>query len=409
MTSQKPIILAFTDDIRANTGVGIQARKFLTALAKKYAVHQIGVSSNVANLSPVEYQGVIIHPIREYKDKDQFMKVFATLNPDIVILFTDPRFFEQVFLIDNEIRTTAKLCLYHLWDNEPFPEYNNAWYAACDYLIMISKFSYELFKKAGKEVTWIPHGFDSAEFYPLPQKDKDANRKIFLSEVGMKDTNQFIIFWNNRNLHRKRAADVIYAFNEFNKVNPDSILLMNTDILDLDGTDLKKIVRKFAPNAPIVINIDTLSTEKMNLLYNLADVSLNISYAEGFGLSVGESWMAGTPVICTKTGGMVEQMPQMAIDKNFVLEPSVRNIHGLVNAPYVFWDYVSVDQVVDALTSMYVLKKYNPQEYERLSVEGMNHVRNNYDVKNTQNLWLDFIADILEKPSRFKEKEIITI
>ena len=44
------------------------------------------------------------------------------------------------------------------------------------------------------------------------------------------------------------------------------------------------------------------------MMYNLSDVTINISDAEGFGLSTFESLMCETPIIVTMTGGLQEQV-----------------------------------------------------------------------------------------------------
>ena len=51
-----------------------------------------------------------------------------------------------------------------------------------------------------------------------------------------------------------------------------------------------------------------LEFEKMNVLYNISDFCLNMSYAEGFGLSTLECMMTGTPIVAAKTGGLTRQV-----------------------------------------------------------------------------------------------------
>jgi glycosyltransferase involved in cell wall biosynthesis len=46
----------------------------------------------------------------------------------------------------------------------------------------------------------------------------------------------------------------------------------------------------------------------MNFLYNLADITVLPSNAEGWGLALTESMMAGTMIMATVTGGMQDQM-----------------------------------------------------------------------------------------------------
>ena len=46
----------------------------------------------------------------------------------------------------------------------------------------------------------------------------------------------------------------------------------------------------------------------MNLLYNCADGVVLASSAEGWGLSLTEALLTGTPIIANTTGGMQDQM-----------------------------------------------------------------------------------------------------
>ena len=50
-----------------------------------------------------------------------------------------------------------------------------------------------------------------------------------------------------------------------------------------------------------------VSAQELNYLYNVVDVTLGISSAEGFGLATAESLMAGTPILVNVTGGLQDQ------------------------------------------------------------------------------------------------------
>ena len=55
------------------------------------------------------------------------------------------------------------------------------------------------------------------------------------------------------------------------------------------------------------IYTDRLDEKEMNILYNVADVTINIASNEGFGLATAESLMAGTPIVVNVTGGLQDQ------------------------------------------------------------------------------------------------------
>ena len=51
-----------------------------------------------------------------------------------------------------------------------------------------------------------------------------------------------------------------------------------------------------------------LPPNHMNWLYNMADANVLLSSNEGWGLSLTESLLSGTPFIANTTGGMQDQM-----------------------------------------------------------------------------------------------------
>lgn len=415
-------LLAISDNIALNTGVGIQCRKILVGLQKsgKFECVELG-GSLLRNTQPFMFEGVKVYPTggESYGNALQVRQLMQIEKPDIVLAFSDPRFFTYLFNMDDEIRQFAKLVFYHTWDNEPFPKFNLPYYSACDEIIMISKFSHELMLKGGVECSHIPHMQNLDEFYPLSEKDIKKELDILKQLVGNPKLD-FLIFWNNRNLDRKRPGDVITAFQKFHKTHPNSALLMNTSPIDPEGTDLLALQRDILDeNLPIIFNFNQVTASKLNEWYNAADVTVNISYAEGFGLCISESLCAGTPVICTKTGGMTEQAtteiyhpavdngvvgcPEHTEHKQFgvVLEPAVRNLYGVPGAPYIYKDMVSEKDLVIALEIMYQDKKSG--HLKKLGEEGRRHMLNRYNEENLQEVWVDKMTKVFNSPSKFQK------
>jgi glycosyltransferase involved in cell wall biosynthesis len=58
----------------------------------------------------------------------------------------------------------------------------------------------------------------------------------------------------------------------------------------------------------IVFTPGKLDPTAMNYLYNLADVQMLLTSNEGWGLSLTEALLTGTPIIANVTGGMQDQM-----------------------------------------------------------------------------------------------------
>jgi glycosyltransferase involved in cell wall biosynthesis len=401
-------LLFVTDDIRLPTGVGGQARKLLQGLQAtgNYEISQIGGSKLNQPPNVVDVNGIKIFPVSNgYGNVGQFREVMAVTRPDIVIAFSDPRFFTYLFTIDNEIRTHAKFLFYHTWDNDPFPKFNVPWYTACDEILTLSKFSSDLLKSGGINNTCIQHGFDPQEFYKLKPDRIYSVRKDLAKAINREDLG-FLIFWNNRNLHRKRMNDVIVCFEKFYKEHPDSALLMNTNAIDEEGNDLIHLLRDLEnPYLPVILNLNRVNSERLNEFYNVADVTVNIAFHEGFGLCVGESLLAETPVIATKTGGMTEQMKSATDTFGLLLPPVARELFGIPGAPYIYKDYVNYDQVITALNTVYHSRGY----FEAKGKKGREFIIDNFSIASTVDKWNNFLISVKNSASKYKRYDIVPI
>jgi len=226
---------------------------------------------------------------------------------------------------------------------------------------------------------FVPHGINSKYFRPITDSDPEYLEFLdFKNTFSRNNENNFVVFWNNRNVRRKQPGDVILAFKEFNKLvqantpGANVTLLMHTQVRDENGTDLLAVKEALAPECSIVFSDQSVSTKHLNFLYNLADVTLNIASNEGFGLSGAESLMAGTPIVSNVTGGLQDQC-RFENDRgewiNFDREvssnhtgvytncgrwakpvfPAVRSLQGSIPTPYIFDDRCRYEDVAVAL------------------------------------------------------------
>lgn len=165
-------------------------------------------------------------------------------------------------------------------------------------------------------VTYVPHGIDANMFKPL---DKNSPTWNALQEENLKlrkdNPNRFVVFWNNRNIHRKHPGDVVLAFKEMcmkvdaagGDAKKDCVLLMHTAPVDGNGTHIPAIVEELCPEYPVAFSNGVIPSEQLNVMYNVADVVINIASNEGFGLGTAEAIMAGTPIVVNVTGGLQDQ------------------------------------------------------------------------------------------------------
>ena len=164
-------------------------------------------------------------------------------------------------------------------------------------------------------VTYIPHGIDTDMFYPIIPNDKSWNDLITESrKIRGNNENKFVVFWNNRNIHRKHPGDVVLAYKSMceqikkNGGDPqnDAILVMHGAPIDPNGTDLTAVVSELCPY-PVMFSDKIIPGGLLNILYNVADVVVNMASNEGFGLGTAEALSAGTPIVVNVTGGLQDQ------------------------------------------------------------------------------------------------------
>ena len=162
-------------------------------------------------------------------------------------------------------------------------------------------------------VSYVPHGIDENKFYPISTSDKLypelLKKKIQLfGEIEP----EFVLFFNSRNIRRKMVSDVIISFKMFLSQLNDlqrskCFLILHTTPIDDNGTNLYEVISNLAPNSNIIISSAKISDSDLNILYNIADATISISSAEGWGLSNTESLMAGTMTISNVIGGLQDQ------------------------------------------------------------------------------------------------------
>ena len=325
-------ILLLTDDIRVHSGVAQIGREMIINTSHRYNWVQLAgsvkhpdkgkrldISEDTNSKAGITDSSVILFPTDGYGNPDLLRGVIESENIDAIFLITDPRYFQWVFQMENQIRKEIPIAYLNIWDSLPAPMYNKEFYESCDALFGISKQTKNINeivlgeKGKNKVIKYIPHGLNNEIFRPIDKNDKELKElKKYLSKG--KDYN-FTLLFNSRNIRRKSIADSILAWKLFLDELPKEKrekcnFILHTEPVSEHGTDLGAVVEFLFPEDDhnIVISNDKFTTEQMNLLYNSVDGVILISSAEGWGLALTESLLTGTPFIANVTGGMQDQM-----------------------------------------------------------------------------------------------------
>ena len=413
--SKKKKILLLSDDLRMASGIATMSKALVMGTVHKYDWFQVGaainhpekgkildVSADVGRQTGVEDASVKILPWTGYGDQGLIRQLINSEQPDAILHFTDPRYWIWLYEMEHELRQNVPIMFYAIWDDLPDPLYNRNYYESCDWIGCISRQTYGIIKRLsaldnGKtwrpkedwQVDYVPHGIDYNLYKPTEVPAEYKN------EILKGKDYEFVFYWSNRNIRRKQPADVVYAFKLFcdkiGKEKADKVcLLMHTQAVDENGTDLPAVIKAVAPDCNIIFSEKRRVQEELNYNYNIADCTINIANNEGFGLSTAESVMAGTPIIVNVTGGLQDQIGFKKDGKLFTHEDYVeigslhkwrdwedkaeagewaipvwsrtQSLAGSVPTPYIWDDRVDNEEVAEAM-----LKMYNTPKEDRVA------------------------------------------
>ena len=383
--NERKKILLICDDIRVHSGVATVAKEMVIntcqhfnwvqvagAIKHPEAGKRFDLSADTNKEAELEDSSVILYPTDGYGNPDLIRQLIKIEKPDAIFIITDPRYFTWLFNMESEIRKVMPIIYLNIWDDYPAPLYNKAYYESCDALLAISKQTKNINeivlgdKAEDKVIKYVPHGLNTKYYFPLEKSSKEV--QDIKKQVFGDDEVDFVMFFNSRNIRRKQIPDTMLAFKLFldslPKEQADKCrFLLHTEIVHEAGTDLgvinELLFSKDYPNA-ISFSTNKLPTATLNLLYNLADVQILLTSNEGWGLTLTEAMLTGTPIIANVTGGMQDQMrfedengewftPTPDLPSNhtgkykkhgewaFPVYPTSRSLQGSPQTPYI-WD-----------------------------------------------------------------------
>lgn len=361
--TKKKKILFLSDHPLAPSGVGVQARMLIEGLIRtgKYTFRCLGGAIKHPDYSTtVVNPDFIIKPVDGFGTREQVRNILMTERPDALIIFTDPRQFVWLWEVEDEIHQICPIAYWHVWDNDPYPTFNQIWYESTDLINCLSYKTYEMVAKHFPEKThYIPHTFPKELYFAAPEDQVLAAR-----QQNFKDkADWFMALWVNRNATRKMPSDLLEGWKLFlDKLEKEqghrkACLVMHTDPMDHEGPNLFAVQELLGIQGNVLFSTQKLDFQQMNVLHNVTDVCINISKAEGFGLSTLISLQCGKPILALKTGGLTRQVVDHrdGTELGAAIEPVTRKMVGSQMVPYIYEDYASQEDVANGLMKIYHL------------------------------------------------------
>jgi len=355
----------------------------------------LDISESVNSETGLFDSSCYMYCVNGYGNSQEIMHIIKREKPDALLLITDPRYFMHIFNMEDEIRKICPIAYLNIWDDYPAPRYNQSFYEACDLLMGISKQTVNINQlvlegiKKPKLFRYVPHGLNQNQLFPINEGHEEyAECLNYRNQLFNNKEVNFVLFFNSRNIRRKQIPDSMLAFRSFLDSLPYEEALkcrfvLHTEITSDHGTDLAK-VKEFLFNEKypecVQFSLNKIDRRALNFLYNIADVQILLTSNEGWGLTITEAMLAGTPIIANTTGGMQDQMrfvdenekwyvPSPEIPSNhkgtykkhgdwaFPVYPTSRSIQGSPQTPYIFDDRCSWEDARDRIKEVYNLDR----------------------------------------------------
>jgi glycosyltransferase involved in cell wall biosynthesis len=399
---KKRKVLILSDHALSPSGVGNQTRHLVNGLIQKgtWSFRQFGAAIKHADYRTIVVnEDFIIKPIDGFGNRQMLREALATERPDALLIFTDPRFFTWLFEMEDEVHQICPIAWWHVWDNYPVPDFNKPMYEGTDLINCHSYLTYEFCKELYPDKTnFIPHSLPPGMFYPMSEQDKQKNKILLL---GNARSDHFVGLWINRNARRKRPSDVIWAWKLFvdelekKHGHRKATLIMHTDPYDQEGPNLVEVARNLKIDSNVVFSKERVEFDKMNIIHNISDFCINISYAEGFVLATLEAMNVGNPIVAAKTGGLTRQVlnPYTGEENGVALPIKLKTLVGSQNVPYIYEDYACVEETASGIMKLYELGK---DGRKKLGAKARQYASEEFGYQKVIDSWDKTLNDLID-------------
>lgn len=253
--------------------------------------------------APSNWDGILVLPASHNAyGNDVIVADAMYVQADIVISLMD------VWVLANEVMQQVQWYPWLPVDHDPAPP------AVLDSLkvarrpICYAQFGVRMLKDAGLDPLYVPHSVDRSVYHPL---DRAEARKT----LGFK-ADEFVVGLvaaNKGEPSRKAFDQQIRAFAEFQRRHKDAVLYLHTDMLGVQGENIRRIIELAELPKEAVVEVPGYRYARgfipwswMAQAYNAFDVLLHATRGEGFGLAIIEAQACGCPVIVTNFSAMPE-------------------------------------------------------------------------------------------------------
>lgn len=276
------------------SGYGVQTDIFTRRMNQ--AGHEVIVYATFGHRgATLNMDGVKMIPAgAETYGNDMFVPYYNDYKPDVMVILYD------AWVLYDNVLETIPVTAYAPIDHEPAPPKVSAKLHMARHIWAMSRHGERAMRRAGLDPFYVPHAVETDVYRPA---DMDSARQDWKIKPD-----QFFVAMVANNIgipSRKNFEAVMKAWALFIDTHPTALLYIHADAEgERGGVNLAEMA-SYYQIPPGNIRFPTpmkywrgdFGSERMNALYNAANVVLSPSAGEGFGVVVIEAQSSGCPVI----------------------------------------------------------------------------------------------------------------
>jgi glycosyltransferase involved in cell wall biosynthesis len=303
------------------------------------------------------------------------IKMFADQDFDLIFILNDPWVIDTYLkVIQEQFKKIPPIVVYFPVDAALL---DKDWFIRYDIVTKVCVYTQFGFIEVQKirpdlEPVVIQHGLDRNTFYKIDEDKRTLKAKVYPNKEDFLDS--FIVLNANRNQPRKRIDLSMLAFTIFAEDKPENVkLYLHMGTRDMGWDILKMAFRYNIESRLIVTNtlpgVQTVTLDKLNLIYNATDVGLNTAVGEGWSLTNMEHAVTGAPQIIPDHSALHELYSDCGLlvqVDTWAVNPETLTVSGIVRAE----DVAKGLQLLYDNKTMYNLlsekcsQKFTSQEYD---------------------------------------------
>lgn len=318
-------VLAWGDAPLANTGFGTVSKHVLSALhaTGKYEIDHLAINYTGdfidKNLVPWQLVPAKLLDAKDPHGIKMFQKAMLQKDYDIIWIINDLFVTNEVKDFIPKIRAHYKskkikppVFIYYYPVDCSVPNGSTGLLDQVDIPVCYTVHGMEETLKTrpqlANKLRKISHGTDLSTFKPLSESEIKQLKKDFLGVSP--DTT--VVVQVNRNSTRKQIQYSMLAFKEFQKLVPNSVYYIHSQVADQGGNLLHAIHSlDLSPQKDIILPLgfrveNAPPPSELNKIYNMGDIFLSTHLGEGWGLSLSEAMSCGVPVVTGRNTCMTE-------------------------------------------------------------------------------------------------------